>query len=88
MIRIVVENALLFLLPSVVYFGYVALTRDRRPAGASALDDAPVLWLLAAGAMLVVATLLAFESNTSGRSGQGYTPPSMKNGRIEPGRVN
>ena len=32
MIRIVIENILLFLLPTIVYIAYIYLTRDEKPA--------------------------------------------------------
>jgi hypothetical protein len=41
-----------------------------------------------AGAALVVATLVYFGTVTSGgRPDQTYTPPHMKDGRIEPGNL-
>ena len=86
MIRIVIENFLLFLLPAVAYFGYTALRRDPG-AGGSVFDDAPVLWLLIAGCAVVILMLMLFANNTGGRPGEGYTPPALKNGHIEPGRV-
>ena len=40
-----------------------------------------------AGAALVVITLVSFGSVTGGKPGQVYTPPSFKDGRIEPGHI-
>ena len=54
MIRIVAENILLFLLPTIVYIAYVYLTREESPGAARMLDDAPLIWLFIAGAVLVV----------------------------------
>jgi hypothetical protein len=97
MIRIVIENIFLFLLPTFVYLAYVLLTRPAAGTGGGKgevntrgglLEDAPLLYLFAAGVFLVVATLVMFGSNTGGRPNQGYTPPAMKDGRIEPGHVN
>ena len=85
MIRVVVENILLFLLPTAVYLGYVLLTRRATSAGA-VINDAPLIWLFVAGAVLVGATLFYFgATSTGGRPDQTYTPPRMKDGRIEPG---
>jgi hypothetical protein len=95
MIRIVLENLLLFFLPTFLYLAYVFMTRGRaepdgngKAASARLMDDAPLLYLFAAGALLVVATLFLFGSNTGTLPHEGYTPPSIKDGRIEPGRVN
>lgn len=86
MIRIVIENVVLFLLPTGIYIGYVLLTRGM-PAKGGMLDEAPMVWLFAAGALLVVLVLIAFGSTSGGRPDQHYEPPSMKDGRIEPGRI-
>ncbi len=87
MIRIIVENVLLFLAPTVCYLVYVALTRPDAKGGVAALDDAPLIWLFAAGAALVLVTLLFFSSTSGGLPGQSYQPPVIKDGRIEPGRI-
>ena len=52
MIRIVAENIVLFLLPTIVYIAYVYLTREEKPGASSMLDDAPLIWLFVAGAAL------------------------------------
>ncbi len=87
MIRVIVENVLLFLLPTAMYLGYVLLTR-RNNTGSSVVNDAPLLWLFTAGAALVAATLIYYGATaTGGRPDQTYTPPRMKDGRIEPGQL-
>jgi Family of unknown function (DUF6111) len=87
MIRIVAENVLLFLLPTIVYVAYVYMTREEKPGAARVLDDAPLMWLFLAGALVVVATLLTFGSVSGGKPGQAYVPPILKDGRIEPGHL-
>jgi hypothetical protein len=87
MIRIVAENILLFLLPTIVYVAYIYMTREEKPGAMRVLDDAPLIWLFVAGAALVVITLVSFGSVTGGKPGQVYTPPSLKDGRIEPGHI-
>lgn len=87
MIRIVAENILLFLLPTIVYVAYVYMTREEKPQAMRVLDDAPLIWLFVAGASMVILTLVIFGSATGGKPGQVYTPPSFKDGRIEPGHI-
>jgi len=87
MIRIVAENILLFLLPTIIYVAYVYMTREEKPGAIRALDDAPLIWLFVAGALLVIVTLATFGSLSGGKPGQTYTPPSLKDGRIEPGHL-
>lgn len=85
MIRAVIENILLFLLPTVVYAIYVAVTRDDKHKGI--FDEVPLAWLMGAGCVLVLIVLATYGSDTRGRPGQVYVPPSMKDGQIEPGRI-
>ena len=87
MMRIVAEIILLFLLPTLIYIAYVYMTREEKPGAARVLDDAPLIWLFGAGAALVIATLVVFGSISSGKPGQVYIPPVLKDGRIEPGRI-
>jgi len=87
MIRVVIENILLFLLPTAMYIGYVLLTRSNISAGA-VVNDAPLIWLFVTGALLVGATLVYYGTTTPGGApGAVYTPPHMKDGRIEPGTL-
>jgi hypothetical protein len=87
MIRIVAENVLIFLLPTIIYVLYVYMTREEKPGATRVLDDAPLIWLFIAGAILVVVTLVTFGSMSGGKPGQVYTPPSFKDGHIEPGHI-
>ena len=66
MIRIVAENILLFLLPTIVYVAYVYMTREERTGATRVLDDAPLIWLFLAGAIIVVLVLVTFGSRTGG----------------------
>ncbi len=85
--RIVIENILLFLLPTAIYIAYVYLTREEKPGATRVLDDAPLLWLFVTGAVLVIVTLITFGSISGGKPGQVYIPPTLKDGRIEPGHL-
>jgi hypothetical protein len=88
MIRVIIENVLLFLLPTAMYVGYVLLTRRTASPSGSVFNEAPLVWLFIAGALLVAATLVYYASITPGGTiGQVYTPPRVKDGRIEPGQL-
>lgn len=97
MIRTVVENLLLFLLPTFIYVAWVLFRRSRDESGKDeadtshpitrALDDAPLLWLFASGALIVIVTLAVFGSSSGGKPGQQYQPSVLKDGRIEPGHI-
>jgi len=97
MIRTVIENFLLFLLPTLLYLAWVLFQRTRVEAGhedaagerahSGLLDDAPFLWLFASGALLVVVTLAAFGSSSGGKPGQHYQPSILKDGQIQPSQI-
>ena len=75
------------LLPTLIYVAYIYMTREEKPDAARVLHDAPLIWLFVAGAALVIATLVVFGSISGGKPGQVYIPPVLKDGRIEPGRI-
>ncbi len=94
MIRIVIENILLFLLPTALFLGYRYVQRVQRSEQGSKgarqavqndFNDAPLLWLFVAGAALVLAVLIAFGSTDGGKPGQTYYPPVVKDGKVIPG---
>lgn len=87
MIRIVIETLLLFLLPTLAYLIYVYFARKQEAVSPGEIvSEAPLMWLFAIGAILVVVTVIAFGSTSGGKPGMVYEPPVMKDGRIEPGR--
>jgi hypothetical protein len=88
MIRVVIENVLLFLLPTAMYIAYVLLTRRGNTSAGAVINDAPLVWLFVTGALLVGATLVYYASITpGGKPGAVYTPPRVKDGHIEPGTL-
>ncbi len=87
MIRIVLENVLLFLLPTAIYCAYHYVAQGEGRSASHTINEAPLVWLFVAGAAMVIATLVAFSQSNGGRPGQVYEPPVMKDGRIEPGRI-
>lgn len=87
MIRIVIENLLLLLLPTLIYVSYVYLTRDGRSGSRNLLDDAPLVWLFLAGVALAMAVLVIFGSTSGEAPHKGYQPPEFRDGKIIPGRV-
>lgn len=95
MLRVMVENFLLFILPTVLYLVYryvrraTSNTQTQSAPGqtiSNDLNDAPFLWLFVVGAGLVLAVLIAFGStDKSGKPGQTYYPPVVKDGKVIPG---
>jgi hypothetical protein len=89
MIRVFLENIMIFLIPTLLYAAYVVLTVPASRSGAQetiarVLDEAPYLWLFTAGALLVILCLIAFGSVEGGKPGMKYEPPVFKDGHIEP----
>ncbi len=89
MIRAIIENIALFLLPSAIYLAYMLLMRRESGSASAVVNEAPLVWLFVAGALLVAGTLIYYATITPGGGpGASYTPPRMgKDGRIEPGQL-
>lgn len=85
MIRIVIENLFVFLLPTLLYVGWVAFRRNDWPGLLNVLKEAPLVYLFVAGAVMMLTALLAFSSRTGHRPGEGYVPPSFEGGTLNPG---
>jgi hypothetical protein len=87
MVRVVIENILLFLLPTALYLAYMMLVRKADGSPQQVLDEAPLVWLFVGGLGVIAATFLIYGSMKDGTPGQVYEPPVFKDGKIIPGRV-
>jgi ABC-type uncharacterized transport system permease subunit len=92
MIRIGLECALVFLLPAALYFGYHYLARDVvdgktgvPKAFGEIMDGAPLVWLFAAGTVLLFAMLAAFATLQDQSIDKPYEPAIYKDGKITQG---
>lgn len=84
MVRVVLVNLLVLLLPFIVYFAYVRLTRPEKQAS-EVWSDTPIFWLLSAGAMMMIVALVTLVSFNVSEQGGRYVPPAYKDGKIIPG---
>ena len=85
MIRIVFENIFFFLLPTLVYIAWVAFSQNEWAGLPRVLRGAPLLRLFVAGAALMLTTLVMFSSRSHNSPRDVYEPPSVKDGKLEPG---
>lgn len=88
--RFVIENILLFLLPSAVYIAYRLLRpAERHKPASQVMGEAPLVVLFVLGALLVAGTRIYYATtNPGGAPNLTYTPPRMgKDGQIEPGHL-
>lgn len=83
MIRQFVDEALLFLLPFLLFAGFLLLTRRRVMSADSWRGSAP--WLVLAG-LLLAASSLIYAGITAERNLGIYEPPRLENGKVIPGR--
>ncbi|WP_336485411.1 DUF6111 family protein [Methylobacterium nigriterrae] len=83
MLRSVLEELALFLLPFLLFFGYLVLV-GRNPLH-RVHWDAQVFRLVLAGLAVVIASLV-LTGLFSERHADGYVPAHMENGRLVPGR--
>lgn len=83
--RIIIENIILFLLPTLFYVGYRIMTRRPGDEASGVLTDAPVMVLMATGTLIVLVVLVAFGSVSGGKPGDIYVPPRLEDGKVIPG---
>jgi hypothetical protein len=80
-VRLALTVLLPLLLPSAIYFAYMALAREGPREG----QTAPWFWLAASGLLLSVAAVIVLSSLEGAEPGSVYHPPREVDGRIEPG---
>ncbi len=87
MLRVVLENILLFLLPAALYVTYMLLVRQPGGSAQQVLNEAPLVWLFVMGLLVLVAGFVLFGSMKEGLPSQSYEPPVYKDGKIVPGQI-
>jgi len=86
MIRVILINLFLLLLPFIVYFAYVYLVKGGR-AKNEPINFTPLIVLFAIGLILMMGAIAYFIQFESGEPGQRYIPPTVENGVLKPGRL-
>ncbi len=79
-----------FLAPFVLYGIYYLLVRRRALASggtAPSLSEAPWVWLVIAGFILLVVSLVVFAIYDGSDIGGSYVPSRFEDGRIVPGEI-
>jgi hypothetical protein len=86
MMRIFLINALMFSLPFLIYAGYFYFFRSGKDEN-DIWSEAPILWLLGAGAALVLVAIVSIVSFSGYEPGGTYYPSRVVDGVVKPGRV-
>ncbi len=89
MLRKLLTIALPLLLPFLLYWAYLSLARRRTGAvGVAGVpprwQEAPWIWMAAAGVALMIASLAVFGLSTGVKPGTRLVPPTMVNGKVVP----
>jgi Family of unknown function (DUF6111) len=86
MLRKLLTIALPLLLPFLLYWAYLSLARRRTGvAGApSRWQEAPWIWIGAAGVALMIASLAVFGMSGGVKPGTRLVPPMLIDGKIVP----
>jgi len=85
MFRIALIDLILFALPFILYGAYVLATRGE--SRESVFQGAPIVWLIAAGCGLLLATMATLVSFSGGKPGGTYHPPENVGGVVKPGTI-
>ena len=88
MIRLIVENILLFLAPTILFVVFTMFRRadKKHNTVTGALDAAPLPLLFTLGFILMISVLAYYGTQSnSGKPGQTYRPPELVDGKIKPG---
>ena len=88
MLREILTDLLPLLAPLAIYMAWVAYMRARARANDDeppVLERGPIFWSIAAGFVLMVASLMWLAFSTGDKPGQGqYIPPRYEGGKIIP----
>lgn len=87
MTRIIIENAFVFFLPTLVYLVWVTFKENRWRGAMAILRDAPLVKLFISGAFLMLLALTVISSRDGHQPSESYTPPNFKDGKLEPGHT-
>jgi len=90
MLRIVIQQLLLFLLPLILYAIYVAAMRQRaQVTGGKKPDweDGPWFWLVIAGVALSIGAFVVFGFVGGASTKSEYIPPRIIDGKVLPGQT-
>jgi len=80
-VRLLLTVLVPLLLPSILYFAYVAVARE----GPRGTQSAPWFWLAGTGVLLAIGALVLLSGLGGAEPGSVYHPPRQVDGRIEPG---
>ncbi|TCT13601.1 hypothetical protein EDC22_101471 [Tepidamorphus gemmatus] len=86
MVRVLGMQLALFLLPFVVYGLYLYFSRVD-PLDRASWKGGPVYWLAIAGLLIAIAAFVLTATYSGAPPGADYTPAQLRDGRIEPGRL-
>ncbi len=76
-----------FLLPFIAFGIYVLIARWRDARGGPRWENAPWVWLVSAGLVLVILSLVGLALVGDGNIDGTYIPGRFEDGRIVPGEI-
>lgn len=86
MFRVVGMQLALFLLPFVLYGFYLYFSK-LDPLDRASWERGSVYWLAIVGLLIAIAAFVLTATFSGAPPGADYTPAQMRDGRIEPGRL-
>ncbi len=90
MSRVIVQYVLPLLLPTLIFVGWLVLTRktgETRAETMARLEGGPWYWLVVAGFVFMAAGFIYLGLSHDDPPESVYVPPTVENGRVVPGHM-
>lgn len=90
MLRTIIQELLLVLLPTILYGVYFLAMRQRARAGGRVQPEwehGNWFWLILSGCVLAIIGLVVVGTTGDSAPDTDYVPPHIENGKVVPGRT-
>ena len=90
MSRVIIQYVLPLLLPTLIFVGWLVLTRktgETRAETMTRMEGGPWYWLVVAGFLLMAVGFIYLGLSHDNPSESVYVPPAVENGRVVPGHM-
>ena len=90
MLRIIIQQLAIFLLPILLYSVYFLIVRQRAQMGGHpkpSWEEGPWYWLVLSGLVLTIVTFALFGVLGGSGTDAIFEPPRLEDGKVKPGTM-